>query len=61
MVLVRISDKRCHKGYNIKFFHTDTITEEVIQFVNSNPKAYWVESNNEFYHSREEFLKAYSQ
>lgn len=61
MVLIRISDKRYHKGYNIKFFQTDTITEEIIQFVKGNPKAYWVESNNEFYHSREEFLKVYSQ
>ena len=61
MVLVRISDKRYHKGYNIKFFHTDTITEEVIQFVKGNSKAYWVECNNETYHSREEFFKVYSQ
>lgn len=61
MVIVRISDKRHHKGYKIKFFHTDIITEEVIQFVKGNPKAYWIDGNNEFYHSREEFLKAYSQ
>lgn len=60
MVLVRINDRRYNNGYKIKFFHTDTITEEVIQFVKDNPKAYWVDSNNEFYHSREEFLKAYS-
>ena len=53
MVLVRIKDKRYHNGYNIKFFQTDTITEEVIQFVKDNPKAYWVDGNNEFYHRRE--------
>ena len=61
MVLIRISDKRYHKGYNIKFFHTDTITKEIIQFVKANQKAYWVECDNEVYHNREEFLKAYSQ
>lgn len=61
MVLVKIKDKRYHKGYNIKFFHTEAITEEVIQFVKSNPKAYWIECNNENYHSREKFLKAYSK
>ena len=59
MVLVRIKDKRYHNGYNIKFFQTDTITEEVIQFVKNNPKAYWIDSNKESYHSREEFLEAY--
>lgn len=61
MVLVRIKDKRYHNGYNIKFFQTDNITEEVIQFVKDNPKAYWVDVNNECYHSREEFLKVYHQ
>lgn len=61
MVLVRIKDKRCYRGYNIKFFRTDSITEEVIQFVKDHPKAYWVDNGIEFYHSREEFLKAYSQ
>lgn len=61
MVLVRISDKRHYNGYRIKFFKTDTITEEIIQFVKDNPKAYWVEGNNKSYHSREEFLKAYSK
>lgn len=61
MVLVRISDKRYYKGYHIKFFYTDTITDEIIQFVKSNSKAYWVECYNEVYHSREEFLKTYSQ
>ena len=30
MVLVRIKDKRYHIGYNIKFFKTDIITDEVI-------------------------------
>ena len=59
MVLVRIKDKRCHVGYKIKFFKTDTITDEVIQFIKNHPKAYWVDGNNEFYHSREEFLEAY--
>ena len=63
MVIVRISDKRRCYGYNIKFFHTDTITEDVIQFVKRNPRAYWVEcdKSNEYYRSREEFLKTYSQ
>ena len=59
MVLVRVKDKRYHNNYNIKFFQTDNITEEVIQFVKDNPKAYWVDGNNEFDHSREEFLEAY--
>ena len=40
MVLVRIKDKRHHNGYNIKFFQVDTITEEIIQFIKENPKAY---------------------
>ena len=59
MVLVRIKDKRYHNGYNIKFFQTDTITDEVIQFVKDNPKAYWIDGNKESYHSREEFFKAF--
>lgn len=59
MVLVRISDKRHHKGYKIKFFQADIITKEVVQFVKDNPKAYWVDCNNEYYHSREEFLNVY--
>ena len=59
MVIVRIKDKRFHNGYNIKFFQTDNITEEVIQFVKDNPKAYWIDGNKESYHSREEFLEAY--
>ena len=54
MVLVRIKDKRYHIGYNIKFFKTDTITDEVIQFIKSHPKAYWVECGEKIYRSREE-------
>ena len=60
MVVVRIKDNRYYSGYRIKFFHTRTITEEVIQFVKNNPKAYWIEGYNEFYFSREEFFKVYS-
>ena len=59
MVLVRIHDKRYHKGYSIKFFHTEEITEEVIDFVKKTPRAYWVDGNKEFYHTREEFLAKY--
>lgn len=59
MVLVRIKDKRYRNGYIIKFFQTDTITEEVIQFVKDNPKVYWIDSSKESYHSREEFFKAF--
>lgn len=61
IVAVRISDNRYLNGYKIKFFHADSITEEVIRFVLNNPNAYWVDGNNETYHSREEFLKEYGQ
>lgn len=61
MVLVRIYDKRYHKGYKIIFFHSDTITEEIIQFVKEHKKAYWIECTNEVYHRREEFLKVYGE
>lgn len=61
MVLVRISDKRYNHGYRLKFFQTDTITEEIVQFVKGNPKVCWVESKNENYYSRDEFLQAYSK
>ena len=63
MVVVRIKDNRYYSGYRIKFFHTKTITEEVIRLVKRNPRAYWVEcsSSNEYYRSREEFFKVYSQ
>lgn len=54
MVLVRIKDKRYHNGYNMKFFKTDTIADEVIQFIKSHPKAYWVECSEKIYRSREE-------
>lgn len=61
MVLVRIKDKRCHVGYKIKFFKTDTITDEVIQFIKNHPKAYWVECGDKTYHNREELKEVLTQ
>lgn len=64
MVVIRIKDNRYYNGYRIKFFsHAETITDEIIQFVKRNTRAYWVEcsNSNEYYRSREEFLKAYTQ
>lgn len=54
MVIIRIKDKRYHNGYSIKFFTTETITDEILQFIKNNPKAYWVECDDEIYRSREE-------
>lgn len=33
MFLIRISDKRFNNGYKIKFFRSDNITKEIIDFV----------------------------
>ena len=59
MVIVKLEDKRYHSGYNIIFFKTDVITDEIIQFVKNHPKAYWIENGTEFYHSRQDFFKMY--
>ena len=64
MIIVRISDKRHHKGFKIKFFHTDNVTAEIVQFVKDTPKAYRIEipgsgKAGEIYTDREKFLKDY--
>lgn len=60
MVIVKIKDKRYYKGYNLKSFNTNIVTEEIIQFVKDNPKAYQIEKYNGFCHTRETFLKIYT-
>ena len=59
MVTVKTADKRHKSGYRIVFFKSDTITEEIVQFVQGNPKAFCINSFNEYYGRRDEFLKAY--
>lgn len=57
MIIVRISDKRHQKGFRVKFFEGDVITDEVVEYVKNTPNAFWVQSKNESYYNREDFLK----
>ena len=59
MVVVRIRDKRYSSGYAIKFFHSDGISKEIIEFIKKTPRAYWIESKYENYYTREDFLAKY--
>lgn len=60
MAIVKIHDKRYINGYRIKFFKSEEITEEIIQYVKNTPNAYWVKSYSECYYNREDFLKKYN-
>lgn len=53
MVTIKLEDKRYPNGHRLKFFKTNEITEEIIEFVRKNPKA----SQVSLYMSREEFLE----
>lgn len=58
MVIVRTYDKRCIRGFSIKFFQTDVVTPEVVEYVRTHKKAYWVETKDAFWHTREDFFAA---
>lgn len=60
MIIIRIADKRCHRKYRLRFFKTDSITDDIIQFVRDNSNAYWIESKNEIYRNRDDFFENYN-
>lgn len=59
MVIVRTYDKRCIRGFSIKFFQTDVVTPEVVEYVRKHKKAYRVETKDEVWRTREDFFTAY--
>lgn len=60
MIIVKMSDKRYIRGFSIKFFDTEDVTEEVIDYVKTHKKVYRIETNNIQWKTREAFLFAYN-
>lgn len=59
MIIVKVHDKRYHKGNKLVFFDTDTVTEEVTFFVQNHPKAHSILLKDKLYTDRDAFLKEY--
>lgn len=53
MVEIKIEDKRYPNNCRFKFFKTNEITEEIVEFVRKNPKV----NRIALYMSREELLE----
>ena len=53
MVTIKLEDKRYPNGHRLKFFKTNEIKDEIIEFVRKNPKV----SQISLYMSREELLE----
>ena len=60
MITVKIHDKRCINKYRIEFFYTENVTDDVINFVRKNDKAYQILLYDKLC-SREEFLSQFDK